>query len=257
MRKNKKQRYSLKTAFTLQNRMMKRWWKEAPSHVIIDFFNIAWNALIPYLHIYLSALFFDELAGARRPDQIKLYVLLILLAAIVSGAVPAILGRIKLNTHFDSDHWYFRKILDLDFADADDPKCIEERHRIFQASTAGMGNNVFGQYKAMVSDILSILGGISLTVSLFIIKVPESGGWLVVLNNPLFVLLLIGIMLSIIYVVPVLQNKAGKIHASHAYDHMQANREFSYFYMLGYYQSHATDCRIFQHDKYIEGTSKN
>ena len=116
----------------------------------------------------------------------------------------------------------------MDYPDADDPKTHELYNTIDQnRNGGGWGlNQVYGHIEAILSAILTLLGGVALTISLFTSRVPDSSGGYTVLNNPLFVLLSIVVMLAITYLAPLLSNKAESYYALNSDSHNFANRLF-------------------------------
>lgn len=107
-------------------------------------------------------------------------------------------------------------------------------------------------YESLCSAMLTLLGGITLTVSLFLIRVPEDAGVYTVLNNPLFVVLIIAVMLLITYLAPALSNKAGSYWALHADSNKFLNRAFSFFGTLGHRREMAADVRMYRQDRICE-----
>ena len=45
-------------------------YKRCPRMIISRLINIVWDALVPYVNIYLSALLIAELAGPRDPSEL-------------------------------------------------------------------------------------------------------------------------------------------------------------------------------------------
>ena len=80
------------------------------------------EALSPYVTLYCSARFLDELTSARRPEMLVRWVLLILGLTAVMGLVKALLARLKdwedALCHFWQYWIYGEKALDMDFAKA-------------------------------------------------------------------------------------------------------------------------------------------
>ena len=92
MKKDKKQ-IPIRKAWGLNIRALRIWWKNFPEvfasytlHAIVD-------ALFPLVGIYFSARIIDELAGARRPDQLAYWVILTLLIGAGTELLLAILLR--------------------------------------------------------------------------------------------------------------------------------------------------------------------
>lgn len=142
------------------------------------------------------------------------------------------------------------KMMSMDYEDADNAKTHEMYNTIEQnCNGGGWGlNRVYGNIEEILSAILTLFGGAALTISLFTNRVPEASGRYIILNNPLFILLIITIMLAITYLAPRLSNKAGSYYALNSNSHNLGNRLFGFFGWLGYYNVLATDVRIYRQD---------
>lgn len=246
---------SWREAFKINNRALGLMYKKAPKMVISRIIFVIWKALTPYLGIYFSALVISELAGARNVERLKGLVVLTLVSQACISLIDALLRKWK-NTEsagvYQMIEGIFRdKLLDMDFPIIDDTKTHELLSTIRQNSNGGGWglHQVVGNYERLLSAIFTITGGVALTISLFTTKVPEYAGELVILNNPIFIIGLIIIMLAIIYIAPVLANKAGSYSALNSGTHNLANRLFGFFGWLGYRKDCAADVRIYRQDR--------
>ena len=254
---------SFKKVFEINNRAFKLIYKHYPQMVISQLLSVIWNSLTPYVGIYLSALVIDELAGNRDINRLKMLVIITLVSASVIALITALLKKWK---NAQNAGWWLKleniistKNLDTDYVNLDDPKTTELLSTIrqnFNGGGWGLGR-VMECYEGLCSSIFTILGGISLTISLFIMKVPEGIGKLEILNNPFVVLVIILIMIFITFLSPILNTKAGSYYAKNADAHNLGNRLFSFFGWLGYYNNIATDVRIYRQDKICERYNRN
>ena len=239
----------------LNNRALKLFYKRYPQMILSRLISVVWNSLTPYVSIYLSALVIDELAGSRNVERLQLLVLITLASAAVIALGTALL---KKWTEAQSAGMWFKvenilseKMLDMDYVSLDETHTAELLSTIRQNMNGGGWGlyRVVVAYEELCSSILTILGGISLTVSLFVSRVPDGAGALSVLNNPLVVLAVITVMLAVTFIAPVLNNKSGSYYAKHADSHNLGNRLFSFFGWLGYYSELAPDVRIYRQDR--------
>ena len=239
----------------LNNRALKLFYKRYPQMILSRLISVVWNSLTPYVSIYLSALVIDELAGSRNVERLQLLVLITLASAAVIALGTALL---KKWTEAQSAGMWFKvenilseKMLDMDYISLDETHTAELISTIRQNMNGGGWGlyRVVVAYEELCSSILTILGGISLTVSLFVSRVPDGAGALSALNNPLVVLAVITVMLAVTFIAPVLNNKSGSYYAKHADSHNLGNRLFSFFGWLGYYSELAPDVRIYRQDR--------
>ena len=254
MKKTKKQ-MPWREMLRLNNRALKLFYKRYPQMILSRLISVVWNSLTPYVSIYLSALVIDELAGSRNVERLQLLVIITLASAAVIALGTALL---KKWTEAQSAGMWFKvenilseKMLDMDYVSLDETHTAELLSTIRQNMNGGGWGlyRVVVAYEELCSSILTILGGISLTVSLFVSRVPDGAGALSALNNPLVVLAVITVMLAVTFIAPVLNNKSGSYYAKHADSHNLGNRLFSFFGWLGYYSELAPDVRIYRQDR--------
>lgn len=247
----------------LNNRALKLFYKRYPQMILSRLISVVWNSLTPYVSIYLSALVIDELAGSRNVERLQFLVLITLASAAVIALGTALL---KKWTEAQSAGMWFKvenilseKMLDMDYVSLDETHTAELLSTIRQNMNGGGWGlyRVVVAYEELCSSILTILGGISLTVSLFVSRVPDGAGALSALNNPLVVLAVITVMLAVTFIAPVLNNKSGSYYAKHADSHNLGNRLFSFFGWLGYYSELAPDVRIYRQDRICDRHNHN
>ena len=257
MEKNKKLK-SWGEMIKLNNRAFKTFYKRYPEMVLSRFLSVIWTALTPYVGIYLSALVIDELAGSRNIERLQFLVLLTLGSAALIALGSALLNKWKETQNagfwFKVEHIFSEKLSDMDYVNLDETETAELLSTIRQNQNGGGWGlyRVIENYEALCSSVLTLLGGISLTVSLFISRVPQSAGAYTILNNPLFVILIIAVMLVITCIAPALSNKAGSYWALNADSHNFGNRMFSFFGQLGFHRDIATDVRMYRQDRMCE-----
>ena len=262
MKKTKKQ-MPWREMLRLNNRALKLFYKRYPQMILSRLISVVWNSLTPYVSIYLSALVIDELAGSRTVERLQLLVIITLASAAVIALGTALL---KKWTEAQSAGMWFKvenilseKMLDMDYVSLDETHTAELLSTIRQNMNGGGWGlyRVVVAYEELCSSILTILGGISLTVSLFVSRVPDGAGALSALNNPLVVLAVITVMLAVTFIAPVLNNKSGSYYAKHADSHNLGNRLFSFFGWLGYYSELAPDVRIYRQDRICDRHNHN
>ena len=247
----------------LNNRALKLFYKRYPQMILSRLISVVWNSLTPYVSIYLSALVIDELAGSRNVERLQLLVLITLASAAVIALGTALLKKWmeaqSAGMWFKVENILSEKMLDMDYVSLDETHTAELLSTIRQNMNGGGWGlyRVVVAYEELCSSILTILGGISLTVSLFVSRVPDGAGALSALNNPLVVLAVITVMLAVTFIAPILNNKSGSYYAKHADSHNLGNRLFSFFGWLGYYSELAPDVRIYRQDRICDRHNHN
>lgn len=250
-------------AMKANRKALKLVFKENPQSIISRFLLSVWNALTPYVVIYLSALVIDELCGAKDPERLKF----LALTAITVTAIISLLGALitKWRNSYNASFWYAvqnitrKKILSMDQVDREDIKTTDLISFIEQnVNSQGWGiYRVIQNYQSLLTSVFGILGGVTLTVSLFATKVPESGGKYLILNNPLIAIGVIAAMLAVTLIAPLFNNKANSYWSANMNKHNLANRMFSFYGFLGTYPEVAEDIRSYRQDLICDKYNKN
>jgi len=262
MEKTKK-KMSFGEMLRLNHRGLKLFYDRYPQMVVSRLFFVIWNALTPYVGIFLSALIVDELAGNRNAERLKFLVFVTLGSAAVIALGTALLNKWKeaqnAGLWLKVENIISGKMLDMDYVSLDDTHTSELLSTIRQNMRGGGWGlyYVILFYEGLCSSALTILGGLALTVSLFMSKVPEGSGILVILNHPLLVIAVILLMLAVTFLSPVLSNKGGAYYAKYADSHNLGNRLFSFFGFLGYHTEIATDVRMYRQDNICDRYNRN
>ena len=261
--KKTENKMTLGRALRANNRALKLIYKHYPQMVLSYILSVIWNALTPYVGIFLSALIIDELVESRDIQRLQMLVIITLVSAAIIALGTAIINKWKETQNagwwLKVEHIVSEKMLDTDYVNLDDTHTAEMLSTIrqnFNGGGWGFGR-VIECYGELMSSVFTILGGLALTVTLFISKVPTGAGELTILNNPLVVLGIITVMLAVTFIAPILNNKAGSYYAKHADDHNLGNRLFSFFGWLGYISSLATDVRMYRQDKICDRYNRN
>jgi len=96
-----------------------------------------------------------------------------------------------------------------------------------------------------IKDVTGILGAIVLTYSLFTTPIPDSAGKLTLLNHPIFVPVLFGVMLGISALGGFFRGKASSCFANLGSEVRFANRLFTFYNKLGNFLHQAADIRLY------------
>ena len=245
-------------AMQINRRAFSLYFKHYPQMIVSRLVSVIWNALTPYVGIYFSALVIDELAGARDPERLRLLVALTLVSAALIALIGALIHKWK-ETHsaglwYKVDRIYLQKMLTMDYVNCEDTSTTGLISTIYQNMMGGGWGlmEAFQLYESFCSALLTVLGGIALTVSLFASRVPESAGAYTALNSPLLVGMVMALMLAVTLIGPALSNKAGSYWARYADTHNQGNRLFGFFGWIGTHKSRATDMRMYRQEKICE-----
>ena len=245
---------SLNKSISISNRALKIIFKKYPQMVISSILNSIWTAVTPYVGIYLSALIIEELFGSKNPEKLKALVLITLITEAIISLISALLGKWdntnKSNLYFKFENFYIEKLFKMDFVSLDDIKTHELLSTIKQnQNSAGWGLfKVIFDYESLFTSIFTLLGGLTLTFTLFSSKVPETASRFMFLNHQLFTFGIIIIMIGITLLAPYFSFKGNSYFAKNAANHNLANRMFGFFGWLGYNKELSTDIRMYRQD---------
>lgn len=253
-KEKKEEQLSWGEAWRINKRIFILCFRERPRFFVIRFAHQILEALTPYVNIYCSAGFLNELTAARRPEVLTRWVLLILGLTALLGLIRSWLWR-KDEAEADLrgfwEYWiYGRKTLDMDFAKADDARVADQLTQIMQTTNfSGRGINSFqGIMNNLVGALFKIGGGIALSVSLFTLPVKQgnSGGLLQIS----LVLAIVGI-LGVLLLNPLLESKVMKAWNAATEEGRKGNRFFSFYnFTLHSEEKRALDVRIYRQDQF-------
>ncbi len=210
------------------------------------------SSLSPCVIAWFSAQIINELAGARRPEVLWKWGILTI---VVNAAIELMIAMLR--------HWkaarqevqrtakrriFSKKILAMDYVEVDKQKNRDDLSQVLQNEFTtgwGMGETV-NWLDSLLSATTRIISASVLLITLFTQKVPESGGRLVILNHPIFVPVLIGLM-----ALSVLINKIDMINLAKRWAETEekdrlANRQLNVFGERFVRQQNALDMRMYR-----------
>ncbi len=235
--------------------MLRAWglmWKKCPQRFIFSFLYNVVNSAIPYVSIWFSAQFINELAGARDVQVLKRWAIWILasdaLLFLVSSILKHIFNRYSSSTEFDEERITQEKYLDMDFIDADSQEIFNLNAQIQQSRNfRGVGINVAMQsFDALFTSFFKIIGGVGLSVSLFTSKVTDAT--FAFLNNSFISVGLFAFMVAMTFLSSACENKAMSYWDTGNEEGTFGNRVFSFFFKLIAEKKRALDNRIYNQE---------
>lgn len=253
----KETKVTLREAITAHIRAVKELHSVSPKFFPITTLHSIVSALLPYVTVYFSAQILKELALLRRADVLWKWVAAGTLCTGLFAILKAILYQHKEMLYDDlygrKDILFSKKMFSLDYADVDKQETHDLRAQIKQSENwSGWGLVKAPElYETALKNIIGVISGIALTVSLFTAYVPETAGRLAVLNQPVFVLLLAGIMFLVNYLAGSLSSKVYSYWGSASEAATQGNRIFSFFGFIGRHESRSADIRMYNQQKLV------
>ena len=213
------------------------------------------EALSPYITVWLSARFINELATLRRKDVMIQWALWTLAVTAVLGLAKALLSgwSRSLESRYTPmrDRMFLEKFLTTDYANVDNQHFRDLNAQMEQfEGWAGWGMNMSVTLsEAILSSLFSIFGALALTVSLFTKAVPQ--GPMAFLNSPLWIPALLGVMAVTSLCGTRLVSILGKKETALADQATLGNRKFSYYMHMSVAPGRRLDIRTYNQQELV------
>ncbi len=248
-----------KTSFCKALKGLFRAWrlmfKRRPQRFIFSFLFNAVNSAIPYVSIWFSAQFINELAGTRDPNKLKTWVVWILavdaILFLLGSMLKHINNRYTIPTSLDENRIKEEKYLDMDFVDSTSQEIFDLNAQI-QQNRNFRGVGIYQAtccFDYLLTSFFKIIGGISLSVSLFTSKGLDSN--FVFLNNPFISVTLFVFMAVMTFVSSACENKAMSYWNTGNDEGTFGNRVFSSYYRMVEDKDRALDNRIYAQEEHF------
>ena len=245
-----KEKVNMRNAAALHLRGIKELHKVSPKFFPLLTVYSIFSAITPYVTVFFSAQILKELATLRREENLWQWVIAGVLCVGVAAIVKAMLFR-RYNSLLNDlygrkEILFIHKMFSLDFSELDKQENHDLRAQIQQNenwSSWGL-MRVEEAYIGAISSVIGLLSGIALTVSLFTSPVPESAGWLTVLNNPVFILVLAAMMIVVSILAGNLSAKSMRCWSDFAEEATFGNRLFGHFGFIGTDKERSVDIRM-------------
>ena len=253
---NKEKKLGYMAAWKLNLRAWGIWQKLCPQVFVSLLLSSVVKAVTPYVTIFLSARIIDELSGERRPDQLLRWVVLTLACTAACALLQGVLTRwsnyAKGCAGQLDDQLYMDKMVALDYADVDRQAVFDLYAQILQNENwAGWGiRKTISYFESFVTAVVQVLGGVGLSVSLFLSPVPAGSG-LAFLNHPLSAAAILGLMLLAAVVSPMCANRANRYWTDYAATVRLTNRILSFYPLVSMDRARAADVRIYQQQENV------
>lgn len=208
------------------------------------------SAVMPYVTVFFSAQILKELATLRRAAILWKWVAASVLCVGIVSVLKAVLQR-RYDTLLN-DLWgrkeilFIHKMFSLDYSELDRQENLDLRAQIQQNenwSSWGL-MRVHEVYANFVTSVIGILSSVVLTVGLFTAAVPETAGWLTVLNSPVFILVLAIFMVGVSILAGKFNAASVKCWSDHVEEATLGNRLFGHFGFIGMDKERSADIRM-------------
>jgi len=180
----------------------------SPGFLELTILKSIFNAIIPYISIYMLAVIIDELMGDRNLKLLTFYVGVTVGGTLMMSVVSEWVSKkiMIMNGMFEAKFQNFLndKNLTMDFTKLEDPKCTELREKIMRNMySAGGGINAIIEHLAsLVESSISVIIAIMISSGAITATAAVGSGITGVVNSVWFSLLLIaGIIFCIVLTV--------------------------------------------------------
>lgn len=242
-------------ALKLNYRSLIIWQKFCPKLLLSILVSSVFEALSPYVTIWLSARIINELAGNRNPQELIRLVLLQISSAAIMALIGGILSRWKNYEKESSDRihskLYMEKMFRLDYADIDRQYIFDLYSQILQNDKVSCWGfrSIVTLFEKLSTATLQCLGGIGMTVTLFLSPVPKGNSSFAFLNHPLSIVMVVSVMLLTAVLSTYCSNRSIGYWLHYMSQAKLGNRYFRFYGMIDEYQKRMEDFRIYsQHE---------
>ena len=149
------------------------------------------SGVSPYVPIFFTARILNEIATLRRAEVLWRWIIAaVIVNVLISALTQFLLRRREVQVEMcwqRFDRVYMEKFFSMDYADVDK----QATHDLFAQIQQNADFQGWGFYRVtflvprFIREGAGIVSAVALTVSLFSARVPDSGGWLTILNHPL------------------------------------------------------------------------
>lgn len=253
---NKESTFTMKEAWKRNARAWKIWNGLCPRVFSSKFLSSMLKAISPYVTIYFSARIIGELAGDKNSGELLKWILLELFCFAGIAFLHSILKRWSDyemdNAYNMNTRPYMEKMLSLDYSDIDRQYVFDLYSQIMQNQQyTGWGIvKTLDIFESAVTSLIQILGGIVLSFSLFIRKVPD-GSDLEFLNKPVCIAAIHMLMLLIAAIAPMCTNQSGRYWSKWAPEARFGNRCFMFYGFMSSDRKRAADLRMYQQQEKV------
>ena len=252
-----KEKVNMRHAVTIHLRGIKELHKVSSGFFPVLTLHCIVSAITPYITVFFSAQILKELATLRRADILWKWVVASVLGVGIVTILKAVLWR-RYQTLLN-DLWgrkeilFIHKMFSLDYSEMDKQQNHDLRAQIRQNENwASYGlMRVPEIYEHFVTGVIGILSGIALTISLFASPVPDTAGWLTVMNHPLFILIMGILMVGVSILAGKFTAASTKCWSEFAEEATFGNRLFEHFGFVGTHKERSVDIRMNDQQKLI------
>lgn len=254
---------TLRNAVRLHTRGIKELSSVSKKYFPVLTLECIFTAITPYVTVFFSAQILKELSALKRADVLWEWVFWGILCTGITAILSAVLKQrceTLLNDLYGRKEILFiHKMFSLDFSELDKQENHDLRAQIRQNEQwASWGlMRIPNVYEDFLKGVIGVLSGVALCVTLFTLPVPESAGWLTVLNNPIFVFVIAVFMVGVSILSGKLTAGATECWSRHSEEATLGNRIFSHFGFVGYKKERAADIRMSNQEKLIDVYFRN
>ncbi|MFR1518475.1 MAG: ABC transporter ATP-binding protein [Clostridia bacterium] len=225
-------------------------------------FRTIFEAVSPFINIYMSALIIDGIAAGKNWRTLLSYAIITVTLNFIVIFIIRGLNYIINIWKYEFDRRYemklSRKFMDMNYADIENPMTHRQKDRIKELQNmSGKGIIcLYTSFQAMLKAFITIAFSISLTYSLFTAIAPRQAGFYGFIASPAFSVILVIFILLNVYISMRANNKITKKMYDILNEIIPFNRIFSYYldnYITTYHAG--KDIRLYNQKDLIEDES--
>lgn len=228
-------------------------WGHCPQRFVYSAVSGLVDSIMPYVAIWFSARFIDELAGARDPNALGIWIVWILSSSAAMFLLSSVFGRLlskhRIGTILDVYKTMQDKFLEMDFVDMDSQRVYDLKSQIEQNQNF-MGFGLLSSaniFDSLVGSLSKVLCGVGLSISLFTSKVTNEA--FAFLDDPFVSIGSFAMLLGLSSLASACSNKSVSYWNKGNDQGLFGNRLFSFYFNLVEKKERALDNRLYGQER--------
>lgn len=265
MAENREKKITMKQTLKLHRRACAMWFHACPDLFVSKALAAASAAVLPYTGIWFSARIIDELSGERNPQRLLYWVLAALGVNAALGLLTQVMKRwAEKNeriSYWQEWKFYSDKYKTMDYGYLDDPATKDLEVTISQnRQWASYGTlKIIEYFEKLIGAVITMIGGVSLSLRFFLQKIPTENPQLRLLNSPWLTAAVLAAMAAATLLSSRCRTRAELYWSKSSEGARFGNRVFSYFGFFGRQENQRLDARMYRQDRmaerYMKGTN--
>lgn len=214
-------------------------WKDHKSFFIMKSIYTVYCGLTPFVSVFLTKFFIDELMDKKRIEYLVAYISILALSTFLLSILDGMFNKVvaDINTQINNDlsQKLCNKVITMDYGFTEDPDMLTARERAgtgiswYSQGVMGIANNI----GAIISGIITVIGTVAIISTL--------SWWLLLL------------LIAIIVINFFIDSKINRSEIKFTKEAVGINRKFGYYFFNLSDVSYGKDVRFYNGNEMVYG----